>query len=79
MVKIRAQLNDGNPLLAFGLSAMNIAKLKDGQPIHIDLAELGLVGKVFIFYGETEELMRAEMEMAELIGPNTTVIDRLSP
>ena len=49
----------------FGLSARNIEKLMDGQPIEIDLKALGCSnGTVFIFYGETEAKMKAALEEA---------------
>ena len=51
----------GEPLLMFGLSEMNIQKLKEDKPIFIDLKELGLEGGVLIFYGETEEKMYADL------------------
>ena len=42
-------------LYILGLSAENIKRLKDDQPIYFDLAELGLKGKMSIIYGETEQ------------------------
>jgi hypothetical protein len=49
----------------FGLSAKNIEKLMDGQPIEINLKDLGCSnGTIFIFYGETEAKMKAALEEA---------------
>lgn len=51
--------------LIFGLSARNVQLLMEGKPISIDLRDLGLEkGRVMIFYGETEEAMKAEWENA---------------
>ena len=55
---------------AFGLSEENIKRLKEGQPIKVDLAQMGGTGSVLIFYGETEDMAR---DLAELIGPETKV------
>jgi hypothetical protein len=65
MIKFKA-----DNLLGFGLSKANIKKLKKGQPISINMAEMGFPGiKAMIFYGETEEQM--QRDMAEFIGPET--------
>jgi len=58
MVKFRA-----GELLGFGLSAENIRRLQQGEPIYIDLTEMGMTGKVLIFYGKTE------FDMAEKLKP----------
>ena len=56
---------------AFGLSEENIKRLKQGQPIKVDLAEMGGTGSVLIFYGKTEQDMARDL--ADLIGPETKV------
>lgn len=54
--------------LIFGLSMRNIQLLLDGKPISIDLRDVGLEkGRVMIFYGTTEEAMKAELEQAGMI------------
>lgn len=55
--------------LVFGLSAKNIEKLMNGDPILIDLKQLGMEGSVFIFYGYTEESMRQMMEDEGILPP----------
>lgn len=55
MLKARA----GNTLI-FGLTAVNIQRMMDGQPIAVSLESLGREGRVVILYGKTE----AEMEAA---------------
>lgn len=71
MIKAKAILNDDRPLYLFGLSAMNLAKLRGGQPIRVVLEDMGGVGEVIIMYGETEQSIAAEL--ADLIGPDTHV------
>ena len=57
--------------LIFGLSAMNVEKLMEGRPIAIDLRDLGLEkGRVMIFYGKTEQDMKAELEAHGMVMPS---------
>lgn len=71
MIKAKATLNGNRPLYLFGLSALNLAKLRQGLPIVVALETLGGVGEVLITFGETEaDITR---ELADLIGPNTKV------
>lgn len=60
-------------VLLFGLSELNLQRLREGKPIAVDLAELGMQGRLVIFYGKTEAAMRAEL--ADLIGPDTDFKD----
>ena len=65
MIKFKA-----DNLIGFGLSKANVKKLKKGQPISVNMDEMGFPGvKVLIFYGETEEQM--QRDMADLITPET--------
>lgn len=70
MLKIKAT----DDLVLFGLSEMNLVKLREGKPIEIDMSELGMSGRVIIFYGGTEGDMRREL--ADLIGPRTVYTDK---
>ncbi len=57
---IKAKLNNGD--LLFGISAENVNRLKKGQPIVINLKDLGLEDrKVMIVYGETEQDIMTEL------------------
>lgn len=57
---IKAKLNNGD--LVFGLSAENIKRLKDGQPIVINMKDVGLEERrIMITYGETEEKLYEKM------------------
>ena len=50
-------------MLIFGLSDMNIKKLKENQPIKFNLQELGLPNyEVVIFHGKDEEAMYEMMK-----------------
>ena len=61
MIKAKGIDKDGFPIYIFGLSELNVQRLKEGKPVGIDLRELGDRGKVLILYGETEESIRDEL------------------
>lgn len=57
---IKAKLNNGD--LVFGLSEENIQRMKKGEPISINLKDMGLEDrKIMIAYGETEEKLYEAM------------------
>jgi hypothetical protein len=71
MVKFTAKYGD-RTLIGFGISDANVAKLREGKPIHIHGEEVGVPNQDFlILWGETEESMREEL--AALIGEHTEV------
>lgn len=59
---IRILLADGTFL--FGVDAENVRRLKDGQPLNIDLTMSGGSDKVVIMYGETMADIVREIEAA---------------
>lgn len=61
MIKTRLT-RDGKPILIFGLSELNVQKLKENKPISFDLDVLGLEGTVIILYGETEESITQDLK-----------------
>lgn len=61
-------------LLMFGLSDENIKRLRDNHPIYFDLKELGLSGKVVIFWGPTEDEMKKAL--VSMLAPDAEVVDR---
>ena len=71
MIKFITTNDKGEPGFGFGLSEENIKRLKAGQPIKINLADLGLKGIVVIFYGRTENEM--VLAMKPFIGKDTKV------
>lgn len=73
MIKFAVNTKEKGLLMGFGLSEGNIERLKAGQPIMINLEDMGLMkGSIMIFYGKTEAEM-AEM-LKPFIGPETKVI-----
>ncbi|MFL5900930.1 MAG: hypothetical protein ACJ75S_06990 [Solirubrobacterales bacterium] len=54
MIKARATDDKGEPIIILGLESGNIGRLKKGDPIMFDMAELGLKGTCIITYGETQ-------------------------
>lgn len=77
MVKAIARGKDGRQVLVLGISAGNVDRLKQGQPIYFDMGQLhtpdSAIGHVTIFYGESELTLRTTL--ANLIGPDTEIID----
>ena len=64
MIKLVVTKKEGGKILLFGLSKENIERLKQEQPIHFFLSEMGNYGKdeVMIIYGETEQSITAELK-----------------
>lgn len=67
MLKLKTTQADGSPLYVLGLSHENLKRLKEDQPIKVNLADLGGTGEVLIFAGATEESMIRELAAAQLI------------
>ena len=70
MIKFVGGPNE-NPLIGFGLSFANLDRLKAGEPIKVDLEQMGLQGTVLIFAGVTEQEMARQLQ--DLIGDETVV------
>jgi hypothetical protein len=63
----------GNAVI-LGLSEMNLVKLKLGQPIKLNLKDLGFEDReVYIFHGKDEKEMTETLR--SLTGPNTEFRD----
>lgn len=67
MIKGKGEDERGDPVLLFGLSSENLRRLRQGQPIRIDLAKLGMKGEALIFYGSTEEAMLVRLRDAGML------------
>lgn len=63
MVKASGTKADGRRFYVFGLSEMNLRKLREGKPIAFDLEPLGGAGEIMIMYGETEQHIAAELNL----------------
>lgn len=61
MIKAAGTGADGKRVVIFGLSEGNVARLREGKPMVVDLVPLGLEGTVLILYGETEEDIAREL------------------
>lgn len=70
MIKFRGD-HEGTPLVGLGLSEENMNRLKQGMPILIKTDEmeklLGVKAEIFIFYGQTEESMTADLQKAGIL------------
>jgi hypothetical protein len=75
MIKAKLVMDDGKVLLVFGISAENITRLQGGDPIQIDLTEMGLSGEMLIFYGETTGDLIEQIN--PFIGSETIVKDHM--
>lgn len=75
MIKFSGGGPGARRLIGFGISRANVEQLMKGHPIKASLDELFVKNTdVIIFFGETEELMRKELQ--KYIGEATTLIDR---
>lgn len=72
MIKLKGQRGD-RPFVMLGLSAGNIARLKEGKPVQILKEELGIGFDIGIMYGETEQAIVDELQSIglELPDPST--------
>jgi hypothetical protein len=67
MIKFHARGPKGD-LYGFGITAGNVERLKKGEPIVIDMGEVGVSGMhITLFYGETEEVIARELQQHGLI------------
>ena len=68
--------SEGKPFLLMGLTAGNLQRLQNGQPIRVRLEDFGvaLTGELMIFFGETEKKIETDFRQMGLIGPDTTII-----
>ncbi len=53
MIKFKASPGD-RTLYAFGLSRGNFELLKKGNPIHVNMEEMGMPGVDFMIFGDAE-------------------------
>jgi hypothetical protein len=67
----------GEWVAGFGLSEGNIRRLRKGEPIMVNLKEMGLPGgKIVIMWGPTEREMYAQIRDLGMIGPETDIRDQ---
>lgn len=73
MLKAKITKPDGKPGLIFGITEENVQRLKKGQPIAVDLTEMGLNADLMIFYSRDERGLIATI--APYIGKDTVIHD----
>jgi hypothetical protein len=67
---IKARLvTEAGPIAVLGLSGENVTRLVAGEPIVVDLAELGMSGRVVVMYGRTEHDIVTELGEVGLFNP----------
>lgn len=75
MIKAAGRDGNGRPLLVLGITAENVAKLKQGDPILIRSEQMGRLGlpelSLVICYGDTEGNIIAELEAQGLTDEDT--------
>lgn len=65
MFRAANETKDGGHLLLLGLTPANIRRMRAGEPILVDCADLGLPGvRVSIMFGQTERAIVAELRDA---------------
>jgi hypothetical protein len=73
MLKAVVHRADSPSLLMLGLSGENVTRLAAGEPILLDLGQLGLPPiHVVLSYGQTERVIAEEWERAGILPPGTT-------
>lgn len=70
MIKFSGGTPD-DPLIGFGLSFESLDRLRAGEPIKVELGELGLAGTLLIFAGITEQELLHQLQ--EFISDDTKV------
>lgn len=71
MIKYKVTGDDGTMAIGFGISEENVKRLKAGQPILVDLNEMGINANLMIFYRETDEQLIESVK--PYIGKDTKV------
>lgn len=78
MIKAAGRTGDGKPLVILGLSGENMTRLMAGEPIRLDLADLGLRSTVVVIVGgRTENDIAADLAAHGLIGEDTAAALKL--
>lgn len=73
MIKATARGKDGRQLVVLGLSDANVARAREGKPVHVLAEEIGLSGfTLFIIVGKDEATLQESL--GPLIHPTKTEI-----
>lgn len=76
MIKAKGKGPDGRTNIVMGISEENVRRLKLGQPIYYDPAQLGFehgeeIGGFVLFYGKDDAALTNTLQ--GLIGPETII------
>jgi len=71
MLKARADDANGNPIFLFGLTEENVRRMREGEMLRVDLAQMGGHGTIHIMVGKDIEALRDFV--MQFVGPDTTV------
>jgi hypothetical protein len=72
MIKFQAHRGT-TKVIGFGLSDMNIQRLREGKPIYIKGEDWDVEFDVTIFWGRTEDDIAAELEKHGMVDKNTVI------
>lgn len=66
MIRAKVTLGNGDPLYVLGLGPKNLEKLRSGDPILVNLEDLGVpnAGMILIHYGDTVHATKLRIEKA---------------
>lgn len=73
MITFLASGKNNQQTVGIGITAENVERLKAGQPIHLNGANIGINLDILILYGETYEALQRDLSPG--IGPNTIIRD----
>lgn len=62
MLKLKTKNNEGKNFYIVGITDTNIANLKAGKPMEIDLEAIGGEGHIYVFHGVNMEAVHKTMK-----------------
>jgi hypothetical protein len=62
VIKATGRAGDGRPLLVLGLSGENVTRLTAGEPMSLDLRDVGMRLHVLVVYGRTEDDIAGDLK-----------------
>jgi hypothetical protein len=73
VIKFNANDGKGGTVFGLGLDFTNLERLRKGEPISVDLAQLGGQGRVIIFAGETIAAMTEQIIDSGMVTADTKI------
>lgn len=74
MIRAVATKVDGSKLLVLGITKENVERLKQGRPIHVEGAPMGVDTSVVIYYGETARDLIKQLKDAGIELPAVPIV-----